>query len=202
MTGWPQTRRKTPLFLIFALCATPLASARASEWTLDPAHTTIGFSVRHMMVSTVRGQFTKFSGAATADDADPTRSTLAVKIDASSIDTREEKRDAHLRSPDFLDADKFPKLSFKSKRMEAKGEHFKLVGDLTIRGKTHEVVLDGEYTGVAKSPWGTESAGFSAHTKINRKEWGLEWNQALETGGLLVGETIEIAIDVEAMRKA
>jgi polyisoprenoid-binding protein YceI len=171
-------------------------------WDIDYSHSSITFSVRHMVVAKVRGQFEKWNGTLKLDLDDLTKSTVAVKIDAASIDTREEKRDGHLRSPDFLDVEKFPTLDFKSKRVEKlAGNELRIVGDLTIVGQTHEVVLLAEFGGRAKSPWGTESAAFSAHTKIDRKAWGLEWNKALETGGFLVGETIDIALDVEAMRK-
>lgn len=172
------------------------------NWDIDYAHSSITFTVRHMVIAKVRGQFEKWNGKLKLDLDDLTRSTVTVKIDAASIDTREEKRDGHLRSPDFLDVEKFPTLDFESKRVERLGgSGLRIVGDLTIVGRTREVVLEGEYGGRAKSPWGTESAAFSAHTKINRKDFGLEWNKALETGGFLVGDTIEIALDVEAMRK-
>jgi len=171
-------------------------------WDIDHVHSSVTFTVRHMVVAKVRGEFQKWEAKLNLDTSDLPKSSVDVTIDASSISTRDEKRDGHLKSPDFLDVAKFPTLTFKSKRVEKTGDKFKLVGDLTIHGVTKEVTLEGEHPGVAKSPWGTESAGFSAHTKINRKDFGLEWNQALETGGLLVGEHVDIAIDVEAMRKA
>lgn len=172
-------------------------------WQLDVSHSHIQFAVRHMMVSTVRGQFTEFSGTVAADEQDPTRSTVEVRVAAASIDTREARRDAHLRSPEFLDADQYPDIVFRSTRVEqTDAEHARLVGDLTIRGVTREVALNVEYAGQAKSPWGTVSAGFSASTKINRKDWGLVWNQALETGGVLVGDEIKIDIEVELVEQA
>ncbi|MBA3945330.1 MAG: YceI family protein [Herpetosiphonaceae bacterium] len=171
------------------------------QWTIDAAHSAVDFSVRHMMISTVRGSFAKFSGTVNIDEADPTRSSVDVQIDAASIDTRDAQRDGHLRGPDFFDVEKYPTLTFKSKRVERHGEsHAKITGDLTIRDVTREVVLDTEYNGQAKSPWGTTSAGFEAQTKINRKDWGLTHNAVLETGGVLVGDEIKIAIQVEVVK--
>ena len=172
-------------------------------WHIDPAHSSVDFSVRHMMLSTVRGSFAKFSGTVDLDAADPTRSSVEVQIEAASIDTREPQRDAHLRSADFFDVEKFPYLTFKSTRVEVlDDDQARVVGDLTIRDVTREVVLQVEYTGQAKSPWGTTSAGFSAHTKFSRKEWGLTWNAALETGGWLVGDEIKINIELEVVQQA
>jgi polyisoprenoid-binding protein YceI len=172
-------------------------------WHIDPAHSHIQFSVRHMMISTVRGRFERFTGTIEADEQDPTRSRVEVQIDAASIDTRTPQRDADLRGPNFLDVEKYPTITFKSKRIERlDATHGRIIGDLTIRGVTKEVVLDVEYAGQAKSPWGTISAGFSARTKINRKDWGLTWNVALETGGVLVGDEITVEIEVELVKQA
>lgn len=172
------------------------------EWKIDPAHSHVQFSVRHMMISTVRGEFEEFDGQIEFDEDNPEISILDIRIDASSINTREEDRDNHLRSPDFLNADEYPYLVFKSKRVEQTGENEgRVVGDLTIRDVTNEVVLDVTYQGTAKSPWGSTSAGFSAKTEINRKDWGLTWNQALETGGVLVGDKIKIDIEVELVKQ-
>jgi len=172
-------------------------------WVIDPAHSEINFSVRHMMISTVRGRFEKFSGTVNFDEAEPARTTVDVQIEAASVNTKEAQRDGHLKSPDFFDAAKYPYLAFKSKRVEVKdGHHAKLYGDLTIRDVTKPVVLDVEYAGQAKSPWGTFSAGFSAQTKINREDWGLAWNQALETGGVLVGKEVTISVEVEIVKQA
>lgn len=172
------------------------------EWKIDPAHSHIQFSVRHMMISTVRGEFEKFDGEVNFDQDDPENSTLHIRIDANNINTRENDRDNHLRSPDFLNAEEYPYLIFESKRVEQTGENEgRVVGDLTIRDVTNEVVLDVTYHGLAKSPWGATSAGFSASTKINRKDWNLTWNQALETGGVLVGDNIKIDIEVELVRQ-
>ncbi len=172
-------------------------------WQIDPVHSQVEFAVRHMMISTVRGRFTQFSGTVDLDEANPTRSTVEVQIDAASIDTRAAQRDAHLQSPDFLNAAEYPYLTFKSKRVEQLDtSRGRIIGDLTIRDVTREVVLDVEYAGQARSPWGTTSAGFQARTKINRKDWGLTWNQGLETGGVLVGDEISIAIDLEVVQQA
>ncbi len=172
------------------------------SWIIDPAHTRAEFTARHMMVANVRGQFTDITGTVDFNEEHPTQSTLDVKIGIASINTREEKRDAHLKSPDFFDADNYPYMTFKSKRVETTGEDTgRLIGDLTIRDVTKEVALDVEYNGQAKSPWGTTSAGFTAAAKVNRKDWGLNWNVALETGGWLVGDTIGINIEAEIVKQ-
>jgi polyisoprenoid-binding protein YceI len=171
-------------------------------WAIDSAHSEIGFSVRHMMISTVRGRFEKFSGTINFDEAAPANTTVDVQIEAASVNTKEAQRDGHLKSPDFFDAEKYPYMTFKSKQVKVVDrQHAKLTGDLTIRDVTKEAVLDVEYAGQAKSPWGTTSAGFSAQTKINREDWGLTYNQALETGGVLVGKDINISIEVEIVRQ-
>lgn len=185
------------------------------SWQVDYAHTGIHFSVRHMMISTVRGEFQKFKIETTLDDAhiDDLHETneisvqqfldshLTVEIDAASINTRAADRDNHLRSPDFFDVANHPYLTFKATRGEKIDEdHGKLYGDLTIRDGTKPVVLDVEHIGQAKSPWGTHQVGFSARTKINRKDWNLNWNVALETGGWLVGDEIKIEIEIEFMQ--
>ncbi len=167
-------------------------------WHIDPAHSEIQFSARHMMIATIRGRFTQFTGTIEAEEADPTAAQVHVQIEAASIDTGNEQRDAHLSSADFLNAEQFPHIIFKSTRIEKRGENEgRLYGELTIRDVTKPVVLEVEHNGLAKSPWGVTSAGFSAQTKINRKDWGLNWNVALETGGWLVSEEIKITIDVE-----
>lgn len=174
-----------------------------ATWAIDPAHSSVEFTTRHMMISKVRGSFKKFSGSVNFDEQTPANSTVQVQLEASSLETRDEKRDAHLVSADFLDAGNYPDLTFVSKRVEAHDDtHGRIYGDLTIRGVTREVVLETEYNGQAKSPWGTVSAGFAATTKINRKDWGLNWNVALETGGVLVGEEIAIDIELEIVKQA
>jgi len=171
-------------------------------WVIDPAHSEIQFSAKHLMISTVRGRFNAFTGTIDADENNPRAAKVDVQIDASSLVTGEERRDTHLRSPDFLDVEKYPYLTFKSTRVERIDEtNGKLYGDLTIRDVTKPVVLDVEYAGQAKTPWGTLSAGFNAQTKINRKDWDLNWNVALETGGWLVGDTITINIELELVKQ-
>lgn len=171
-------------------------------WKIDPAHSEINFSVRHMMISNVRGRFEKFDGTVEFDEENPENSSVEVKIDAASINTREERRDNHLRSPDFLNVEEYPYITFKSKRIEQTSEDTgRIIGDLTVRDVTREVVMDVDYAGKAKSPWGTTSAGFSATTKINRKDWGLNWNQALETGGVLVGDELKVNIEIEIVKQ-
>jgi polyisoprenoid-binding protein YceI len=173
-----------------------------ATWVIDASHSQIQFSARHMMISKVRGQFHRFTGNVHFDEQTPANSSVNVEIEVASIDTRDEKRDGHLTSPDFLDVANYPTISFVSKRIEAVDEtHGKITGDLTIRGVTREVTLDTEYNGQAQSPWGTTSAGFNASTKINRKDWGLNWNVALETGGVLVGEEVSIDIELEIVKQ-
>lgn len=172
------------------------------SFKIDPAHSQIQFSVRHMMISKVRGSFEKFDGTVNLDEQKPAHTTVDVQIDASSINTRDETRDNHLKSPDFLDAAKYPYITFKSKRVDVKdNQHARVVGDLKIRDITHEVTVDVEFNGQAKSPWGTVSYGFNGHTVINRKDWNLTWNQTLETGGVLVGDEISVDIELELVRQ-
>lgn len=172
------------------------------SWKIDSAHSHIQFSVRHMMISKVRGEFAEFGGAINFDEDNPEASTVHVEIDAASIDTGVEDRDNHLRSEDFLHVEEYPTITFDSKRVEITGDRTaRLIGDLTIRGEAREVALDVELQGIAKSPWGNYSAGFSASGSFNRKDWGLEWNQALETGGVLVGDKINVDVEVELVKE-
>lgn len=171
-------------------------------WQTDTSHTHIQFSVRHMMISKVRGHFDKFNVNVNLDEANPERSSVMVDIDAASLDTRDANRDGHLRSADFLNAETYPTLRFQSKRVEQiSAERARLIGDLTIREITREVPLDVEFVGRSKSPWGAESLGFNAKTRINRKDWGLTWNVGLETGGWLVGDEVAIEIDAELVKQ-
>ena len=171
------------------------------SYNIDKAHSQIQFTVRHMMISRVRGYFEKFDGAIDLDENEVSNTTVDVRIDASSINTRDPQRDNHLRSPDFLYVEKYPYITFKHNRVEAiDDQHAKLYGDLTIRDITHEVVLDVEATGQAKSPYGKISFGFNARTVFNRKDWGLNWNAALETGGVLVGDDITVDIELELVK--
>jgi polyisoprenoid-binding protein YceI len=171
-------------------------------WQIDASHTQIQFMMRHMMISKVRGFFEKFNGTIEYDADNPADTRVEIEIDAASINTRDAQRDNHLRSPDFLNAAEYPILTFTSKRVEAiDAMTGRLIGDLTIRSVTREAALDVEYLGQAKSPWGTLSAGFTGSTVIDRKEWGLTWNQALETGGILVGDKINIDIEMEIVKQ-
>lgn len=173
-----------------------------TTWQIDPAHTQAQFAVRHMMIATVKGRFARLTGEIRLDEADFTRSEVDVTIDAGSIDTRNDQRDQHLRSADFLDAGQHPEIRFRSTRIEPTGgDAFRLIGDLTIRGITHEVVLEVDRLGEGKSPWGQQVAGFEAHGVIDREQFGLRWNQALETGGVLVGNEVKLTLDVEAIRQ-
>ncbi len=172
-------------------------------WNIDTSHTRALFAVRHMMISTVRGQFDKVTGTVNFNQENPELSTVEVSIDAASFDTKDAQRDGHLRSPDFLDVEKYPAITFKSTKVEKTGDNTGLItGDLTIRDVTRSVVLNTEFNGVAKAPWGSTSAGFTATTKINRKDFGLVWNVALETGGVLVGEDVSITLEVEIVQAA
>lgn len=172
-------------------------------WQVDYAHSTISFWARHMMISKVRGTFNKFSAEVSFDENNPENTTVSVEIDAGSIQTRNDQRDGHLKSPDFLNIAEYPNIIFKSKQVEQISDtRGKLIGDLTIRNITQEVTLDINYFGVSKSPWGTTSAGFAAEAVINRHDWGASWNQVLETGGVLVSDQVHIDIELELVRVA
>jgi polyisoprenoid-binding protein YceI len=169
-------------------------------WKIDPAHSGVHFTVRHMVFTKVRGSFSGFEGSIEFDPDQPSASRVTAKIDATTIDTREAKRDEHLRSADFFDVEKFPAITFESASVEKRGEdRYTLTGDLTIHGTTRRVELDAEYLGTGGDPWGGQRVAFQAETKILRKDFGLSWNQVLETGGLLVGDQIEITLDVQAV---
>ena len=172
-------------------------------WQIDSAHSSIHFAVRHLVIAKVRGQFSRWTGALEVPEGDFDRAKARVTIDASSIDTGVADRDAHLRSADFLDVETHPELTFESRRVEAVGDdRLRLVGELTLRGVTREVALDVESSGIARDPWGNVRAGFSARTAIDRKDFGLTWTQALEAGGVVVGDTVEIHIEVQAVRQS
>lgn len=174
----------------------------AEKWNFDAVHSNIGFSVRHLMISKVSGHFRTWTGLLQVDEANPAASRVEVEIDAASIETKEQQRNDHLRSPDFLDAAKFPKLRFVATGVEkVDDERYKVTGNLTIRDVTKPVVLDTEYFGRTKDPWGGERIGFSAKTSINRKDYGLAFNVPLEGGGVLVGDKVEITLDIEAVKE-
>jgi polyisoprenoid-binding protein YceI len=180
-----------------------LGQPATTTWQIDAAHSNVSFSVKHLMITTVRGRFADVRGSIRLDDSDLTRSFVDVEIATASIDTRAEQRDTHLRSADFLDVEKFPALKFRSGRVEKVGDdRYRVVGDLTIRDVTREVVLDVADGGRGRDPWGGTRAAFSAGTTIDRRDFGLNWNQALETGGVLVGNEIKISIDAEAVKQS
>jgi polyisoprenoid-binding protein YceI len=181
-----------------AVESAPVGSKTA--WKLDPTHTIVEFSAKHLMITTVKGRITDIEGTIYADEANPADSSVEVTLNAASIDTRTEQRDTHLRSGDFLDVESFPTIKFRSTRIEGSRDEFKLYGDLTIRDVTREVVLNVTREGQTKDPWGGERIGFSASGKIDRRDFGLTWNQLLETGGLAVGNDIKIVIEVEAIK--
>jgi polyisoprenoid-binding protein YceI len=179
---------------------------RIERWEIDSSHSSVHFSVRHLVIAKVRGTFARWSGTVQAPDGDFSKATVDVTIDASSIDTGVAQRDTHLKSPDFFDVAQFPELRFVGKRVEPRpGKNVKdvdVVGDLTIRGITREVVLHVEQHGQAKDPWGNVRAAFTAKTTIDRKGFGLTWNQLLESGGVMVGDRVEIEAEIEAVKQA
>jgi polyisoprenoid-binding protein YceI len=191
------------------LCATLAAAftlpaaAATTTWQIDPLHTAAGFSVKHMVIATVRGQFKGVTGTINWDDQDLTKSTVDVVIDANTVDTSEPKRDADLRSPNFFDVATYPTITFKSKKIEqVSAGKLKVTGDLTIHGTTKEVVLDVEGPSVAiKDPWGNTRVALNATTKINRQEYGIKWNNKLDGGGLVVSDDVNITIDLEMTKK-
>lgn len=177
-------------------------TAELPTWGIDIVHSSIGFTVRHLVVSKVRGRFTRWTGTIRMDEKDLKRTQVDIAIEPASVDTGVEQRDNHLKSPDFFDVEKYPTMTFKGTRVEqAKDGSLKLVGDLTMHGVTRPVTLDVEYAGSQKDPWGGIRTGFSARTTLNRKDFGLTWNQLLEAGGVAVGEKVEIDIEVEAVKQ-
>jgi polyisoprenoid-binding protein YceI len=184
--------------------ATPSAAATTfSTWNLDPAHSAAEFKVRHMMISNVKGKFSGLSGVLKLDESDYTHSSVEVSIPAASVRTVDEKLDAHLKTEDFFHVEKFPSLTFKSTNIQTKGSHnYAVVGDLTIRDVTKSVILDvDDVSDPAKDPWGNRRIGLSASTRINRKDFGLQWNTSLELGGMLVGDEVTISLDVQFVKE-
>jgi polyisoprenoid-binding protein YceI len=171
-----------------------------TTWKLDPSHTLVEFSAKHLMITTVKGRITDVDGVIHADEKDIKDSSVEVTLKAASIDTRTEQRDNHLRSADFLEVEKYPEIKFRSTRIEGSKQEFKLTGDLTIRGVTRPVTLDVTFEGQTKDPWGGERIGFSASGKIDRRDFGLTWNVMLEAGGMTVGNDIKINVEVEAVK--
>src|SRR5215471_16633370 len=194
--------RSFALFLAASLFTATLSVAQTTTWNIDPNHSTAQFTVRHLAISNVSGAFTKVTGSVQFNDKDITQSQVNAVIDASSIDTRQPDRDKDLRSPNFLDVEKYPTLEFKSKKIVNNGGKLQLVGDLTLHGTTREVTLDVDGpTPELTDPWGNLRRGFSATTTINRKEYGVVWNNTLKTGEAVVGDNVKIQIDVEIVKK-
>ena len=176
-------------------------AAATSTWQIDPAHTVVEFAAKHMMVSTVKGRFGSVAGTLTVDEERPERSSVVATIDAASIDTRAELRDEHLRSADFFDVAHHPQITFRSRRVQhVKGDNWKIVGDLTMRGVTGEVVLETEFEGQILDAFGKQRAAFSATAQVNRKDFGLNWNGVIEAGGVVVGDRIKIELNIAAVR--
>jgi polyisoprenoid-binding protein YceI len=180
---------------------TATTTSLTGTWTIDPSHSRLGFVARHAMVTKVRGQFGEFEGVVQVDGETPVASSVTVAATIASIDTGDEQRDGHLRTADFFDVEANPKMTFTSTSIEqVSGDEYKVTGDLAIRGVTNQVTFDLEYTGTARDPFGNERIGFEGKAEINRKDWGLTWNAALETGGFLVGDKIKLELDISAIR--
>ncbi|GAA5050666.1 YceI family protein [Streptomyces similanensis] len=181
----------------------PDLAALTGDYTIDPAHSTLGFTARHAMVTNVKGRFTEFTGSLRLDGADPAASTAALDIAMNSIDTGSADRDGHLKSADFFRTEEFPSMTFRSTEAEALGgDDYRITGDLTILGVTKPVTIDLEFNGAATDPFGNERAGFEGKAEILRSEWGLTWNAALETGGVLVSDKIKLTFDISAIKNA
>ncbi|MEU6061451.1 YceI family protein [Streptomyces sp. NPDC047097] len=181
----------------------PALAALTGEYTLDPAHSSVGFTARHAMVTNVRGSFTDFDGTLKLDGTDPAASSAVIDVRIASIDTGNADRDGHLRSADFFDAEQFPEMTFRSTGAEiVGGDDYRLTGDLTIKGVTKPLTIDLEFNGSAKDPFGNERVGFEGTAALLRSEWGLTWNAALETGGVLVSDKIKLTFEISAIRKS
>jgi len=183
-----------------AIAPTAPATGTKTTWKLDPAHTTVEFSAKHLMITTVKGRITDVAGTIYIDEKNPQNSSVEATLNAVSLDTRTDQRDQHLRSADFLDVEKYPEIKFRSTRIQGDKDSFKLTGDLTIRDVTKPITLDVEFEGETKDPWGGERVGFSANGKIDRREFGLTWNQALEAGGVVVGNDVKISLEAQAVK--
>ena len=177
------------------------APTTVSTWATDPTHSTAEFAVKHMLIATVKGRFGSLDGTLAIDETNPSNSSVTATLDVASIDTHEPQRDAHLRSDDFFNAERFPHITFRSTRVERKGdEEWRITGDLTIRDVTQAVTLDTEFEGQVTDPYGKQRAGFTSETSISRKEFGLKWNALLETGGAVVGDKVKVTLHIEAVR--
>jgi polyisoprenoid-binding protein YceI len=177
--------------------------ATAAEWSIDKAHSSVGFAVKHLVISKTKGSFGEFSGAVHFDEANWEKSSVEMTVSIASIFTDDEKRDGHLRSPEFFDAEKYPTMNFKSTTVaKGKGDTFTIVGELTIRDVTKTVTFDCEFSGVVKDPWGNTRAGFSAKTVLNRQDFNVSWSKTLDTGGLVVGNDVTVTLEIEAIQNA
>ncbi|MFF8384744.1 YceI family protein [Streptomyces kanasensis] len=186
-----------------ATAVDPALAALTGTYTIDPAHSTLGFTARHAMVTNVRGAFTDHEGSLVLDGSDPSASSASIDVRIASVDTGNADRDAHLRGDDFFDAEAFPLMTFRSTAAEALGgEDYRITGDLTIKGVTRQVAIDLEFNGAAKDPFGNERVGFEGKAEILRSDWGLTWNAALETGGVLVSDKIKLTFEISAIRTA
>jgi polyisoprenoid-binding protein YceI len=184
--------------------STTLQERGTTTWSIDATHTTVEFSVKHMMLTTVRGRVSGVSGTIEIDQENPAASSASVELDRTTIETGNDQRDAHLRSPDFFDVEQFPTITFRTRRIAGaraeEGASFRVVGDLTVRGVTREITLDATYEGQGRDPWGGDRVSFSAEGKLDRRDFGLTWNAALETGGVLVSNDVKVRIDVQAVK--
>lgn len=183
-----------------ATVQTAPAAGTKTTWKLDPSHTTVEFSAKHLMITTVKGRIAEVEGTIYMDEKDPGNSSVEATLKAASLDTRTDMRDQHLRSADFLDVEKYPEIKFRSTRIHGDKQSFKLTGDLTIRDVTRPITLDVEFEGTTRDPWGGERVGFSANGKIDRREFGLTYNQALEAGGVVVGNDVKIGLEAQAVK--
>ncbi|AWM14031.1 YceI family protein [Flavobacterium sp. NRK F10] len=172
-----------------------------TNWTIDTTHSKVGFKVKHMMFTNVSGKFNTYDATIETDEDDFTKAAIAFSADINSVDTNNDDRDNHLKSADFFDGEKFPKLSFKATSLASKGDDYELTGDLTIKDVTKAVTLPAEFSGLMKDPWGNTKAGLNVYGKINRKDFGLNWNAALETGGVLVGEEVKFEIELQLLKQ-
>ncbi|WP_031109848.1 YceI family protein [Streptomyces sp. NRRL S-146] len=197
------SRSNTQTAAATGTAVSPEPAALTGDYTIDPAHSTIGFVARHAMVTNVKGSFQDFTGTLHLDGTDPSQSTASLDVVMDSIDTGNADRDGHLKSADFFKADEFPAMTFRSTKAEALGgDDYRITGDLTILGTTRPLVIDLEFNGAAKDPFGNERVGFEGKAEILRSEWGLTWNAALETGGVLVSDKIKLNFDISAIRNA
>jgi polyisoprenoid-binding protein YceI len=181
---------------------TETAERTTTTYTLEPSHSSVEFAVKHMLIATTKGRFQDFEVTAEVDETNFANSSATVVLKSESIDTRQPDRDAHLRSADFLDAENHPALTFVTRKIEPKGGDWRITGDLTVRGITREVVLDGEVSGPVTDPWGGRRIGLSAHGKVNRKDFGMVWNAALDAGGFVLADDVKLAIEVELLKAA